>query len=319
VTDELKAEPHVTACFPLRFVFEETQGGPAMLIGVDLDFLGEHAHVPVVAVGPTGGPGTPRDLKVAVDEMIASGDAVACSANFVRRRNLALGDRVEIHTPSGPWRPRILAVLRDYTSEHGTIYIDRAQYWKRWDDRRANAYDLFLEPGTDVAAFTDHLRERYGAKYDLFFTENQGFKKRVLSVVDSAFTVTYAMQVIAIGVALLGVVTTLYAAILERTREVGVLRAVGATRGHIGRAVITEAFLLGAIASGFALAVGGLLGYALVARLVAGAYGWDLAYSFPLGPAIFGVCAASFLAATAGALPAARAARISIVEALAYG
>ncbi|HZU99862.1 MAG TPA: ABC transporter permease, partial [Planctomycetota bacterium] len=170
-----------------------------------------------------------------------------------------------------------------------------------------------------VPRATEDLRARFGAKYDLFFTENAGFKRRVLSVVDSAFTVTYAMQIVAIGVALLGVVTTLYAAILERTREIGVLRAVGASRGHVRRAIVTEAFLLGAIASGFAVTTGAVLGYALVVRMITGAYGWDLDYAFPARSAVFGVVAATLLASFAGALPAARAAKIKIVEALAYG
>lgn len=321
VADELRAEPDVTACYPLRFVFEQTEAqkgsglersAPAMIISVDLEFLGEHAHVPVTEVIPAG-------LKAAVKVMTDGGDAVAVSQNFAKKRGLRVGDRFQIRTPTGPWQPEILVILQDYTSEHGTLYVDRNMHWRRWGDRRANAYDIFLRAGADRALVADRLRGRYGAKYDLFFTENAVFKQRVLGVVDSAFTVTYAMQIVAIGVALLGVVTTLYAAILERTREVGVLRAVGASRSHIARAVITEAFLLGAIASGFAVTTGAVLGYALVGRMIAGAYGWELAYSFPLGPAIFGVVAATLLAAFAGALPAARAAKISIVEALAYG
>lgn len=321
VADEIRAVPGVSAVYPLRFAFEEVEARrgsglaatePAMIIAVDLEFLGEHAHVPVVECIPEG-------LKVAVERMTATGDAIAVSSNLMKKRGLHLHDRLAIRTASGPWTPEILVVLRDYTSEHGTLYVDRPQYWKRWGDERANAYDIFLKEGVALDAATDELRRRFGAKYDLFFTENAGFKRRVLSVVESAFSITYAMQIVAIGVALLGVVTTLYAAILERTREVGVLRAVGASRGHIRRAVITEAFLLGAIASGFAVTTGTVLGYGLVTRMFFGAYGWDLAYAFPTGPAVFGVVAATLLAALAGALPAARAAKISIVEALAYG
>ena len=321
VADELRSLPEVDACYALRFVFEQAEArkgsgleetAPAMLLGVDVAFLGDHAHVPVVAqLTPT--------LKEATTIMEQSHDAIAVSSSLLKKRGLAIGDRLTIRTPHGPWSPRIVLALRDYTSEHGTVYIDRAEFWRRWDDERANGYDIFLKPGSDVPRTVESLRARFGARYDLFFTENAGFKKRILTVVEGAFSITYAMQIVAIGVALLGVVTTLYAAILERTREVGVLRAVGASKGHIRRAVITEAFLLGAIASGFAVTTGAALGCALVTRMFFGAYGWDLEYHFPLGPAVFGVLAATVLASVAGALPAARAARISIVEALAYG
>ncbi|HZU97616.1 MAG TPA: ABC transporter permease, partial [Planctomycetota bacterium] len=156
VADEIRALPTVTACYPLRFVFEQVEAekgsglertAPAMLIGVDLEFLGEHAHVPVAA--PAG-----IDLRAAVHEMIETGDSVAVSSNFLRKRRLSIGDRITIHTPEGPWSPRVTVALRDYTSEHGTMYIDRSWFWRRWSDRRANAYDIFFKPGTDVPRAT---------------------------------------------------------------------------------------------------------------------------------------------------------------------
>jgi putative ABC transport system permease protein len=322
VADEIRAVPEVDACYALRIAFESAEArrgsglddaAPAMVLAVDVQFLGDHAHVPVVEILPG------FSLKEATTVMRTTGDAIAVSSSLLKKRGLTIGDRLAIRTPRGPWSPRVIVALRDYTSEHGTLYVDRAEFWRRWGDERANAYDIFLKPGSDVPRVLERLRARFGPRYDLFFTGNAAFKKRILTVVESAFSITYAMQVVAIGVALLGVVTTLYAAILERTREVGVLRAVGASRGHIRRAVITEAFLLGAIASSFAVTTGAALGCALVTRMFFGAYGWDLEYHFPLGPALFGVVAATLLAALAGALPAARAARISIVEALAYG
>jgi putative ABC transport system permease protein len=324
VADEMRAVPGVDAVYAIRFVFEEaearrgdglTKTAPILIFGLDIGFLGNRANVPVKSAVPGG-------LQAAIAAIAKDpGDNVAVSANLAHKRGFSVGDRITVNTPAGPWSPRILLAAEDYTSEHGCIYVDRNEYWRRWNDTRANAFDLFLAKGAspaDVKRVTEDLRARFGARYDLFFTENAAFRQRVLSVVESAFSVTYAMQIIAIGVALLGVVTTLFAAILERTREIGVLRAVGATRGHIRRAIVTEAFLLGAIASGFACTTGAAIGYALVTRVIAGAYGWELSYSFPWGSALFGVIAATLLAAFSGALPAARAGRIRIVEALAY-
>ena len=73
------------------------------------------------------------------------------------------------------------------------------------------------------------------------------FRQRVLELVEQPFAVTYALEGIAIVVALLGVTNALYASILERTRELGVLRAVGATRRQVRRIILVEGGLMGIV------------------------------------------------------------------------
>ncbi len=311
----------VASAYPIRFVFEEatTQApgrppvtGQALLMAFDLQFLGDHSHIPVTASIDGGLDGAVRAILERPD------DRVAISSNLARARGVGVGDRVTLRTPEGPWSPEVVLCVVDYSSEHGCVYIDASVYRRRWSDARANAFDLFVAPGADTGAVAARLRERLGGRYDLFVTENAAFRRQVLVVVEGAFTVTYAMQVIAIGVALLGVVTTLLATALERTRELGILRAVGATRGHLRRTVITEAALLGALAGVFATLLGAALGVSLVTRIIAGQYGWDLEFAYPWGQAAWGAAAAAALAAVAGALPAERAARIEVVRALGY-
>ncbi|MBI3723034.1 ABC transporter permease [bacterium] len=322
VADEIKTIEGVEAVYPLRFVFEDVEArpgnglaktAPALLVAVDVDFLGRRAHMPISDCLPEG-------PEAALGEVV-KGDAVAVSTNLARHRGFSAGERISIRTPQGEWRPRVAICVSDFSSEHGCIFVDLPEYARRWSDTNVNAFDLFCKKGAtdpEMKKTVERLRSRFGPRYDLFFTQSSAFRLRILSVVESAFAVTYSMQIVAIGVALLGVVTTMFAAILERTRDIGVLRAVGASRGHIRRAVVTEAFLLGAVASGFAVTTGGAIGITLVTRVISGEYGWELEYVFPWKQAIFGACSATVLATIAGALPAARAARVKIVEALAY-
>lgn len=323
--DEVKAAllatEGVQSAYPIRFVFEDAttrdRSDPpvtaqALVMAFDLEFLGDHSHIPVTEAVEGG-------LQGAVQAIVARpGDRVAISSNLARARGIGVGDRITLRTPQGPWSPEVVLCVVDYSSEHGCVYVDLPEYRRRWSDDRANAFDVFVAPGADAGAVAARLRERLGGRFDLFVTENAAFRRQVLAVVEGAFTVTYAMQVIAIGVALLGVVTTLLATALERTRELGILRAVGASRGHLRRTVITEAALLGVFAGLLAMALGAALGVSLVTRIIAGQYGWDLEFVYPWNQALWGAAAAAVLAAVAGALPAERAARIEVVRALGY-
>lgn len=310
----------VSDAYPIRFVFEDatTEGragprtGPAMLLAFDLGFLGAHSHIPATDAIEGGYEAAVKAILERPD------DRIAVSSNFARARGIGVGDRVTLRTRAGPWSPQVVLCVVDYTSEHGCLYLHGPQFRERWADDRANAFDLFVRPGADPAAVAERIRSKIAPRYDLFVTENAAFRRKVLVVVEGAFTVTYAMQLIAIGVALLGVVTTLFATALERTRELGVLRAVGATRGHVRRAVVTEAAILGALAGLFAMPLGAGLGLGIVSRIISGTYGWELELVYPWGQALWGAGAATLLAALAGAVPAERAARIEVVRALVH-
>ena len=69
----------------------------------------------------------------------------------------------------------------------------------------------------------------------------------MLRIFDSTFAITYALQAIAIVVALLGIVGTLMTLVIERRRELGILRAVGASRGQVRAMIVAEAAMLGTI------------------------------------------------------------------------
>lgn len=318
---ELEAAPGVASAHPIRFTFQQIEPGPgrglaetvpALLVSLDIDFLGQAAEIPVTDSIPGG-----FAAGIAAIQS-RPGERVAIASNLARARGFRVGDRIAIQTPAGPWTPEVVLVFVDYTSDRGTIYMHRPEFWRRWGDTRANAFDIFCAPGFDPPVVAADLRRRFAAKYDLFVTENRVFRERILTVVGSTFTVTLAMQLVAIGVALLGVVTTLFAAVIERTRELGVLRAVGASRGQLAKAIVLEAALLGLVASLIGAALGAALGRAIVERIVGGAFGWDLVYVFPWTQALVGGLVATALSALAGLLPAARATRLEIVRALSY-
>ena len=318
VAAELATTPGMEAVYPLRFVFDPLEApagapaAPTLVMAFDLQFLAERSRIPVPEAIEGGLRGAARVMVAAPDEW------VGVSANLARLRGVRVGDRVRLLTPSGPWTPRVALLALDYSSEHGSVFVHLPEYRRRWGDTRVNAFDMFVEPGADPGAVAAEVRRRFGARYDLYVHENAPFRERVLQVVDSAFHVTHAMQAVAVGVALLGVIATLLATVLERTREIGVLRAIGATRGQVVRAVITEAVLLGALSALMAALLGGALGLVLVTRVLTGTFGWELAFVYPLRDALLALGLVPALAGAAGLIPGLRAAGIVIVRALAW-
>lgn len=105
-------------------------------------------------------------------------------------------------------------------------------------------------------------------------------------------------------------------AVLERTREIGILRAVGSTRRQIGRIIVAESLLLGALGTAFGILAGLWLGYVLVVGM--NGSGFVIPYSFPYAGILVAVAVGLLIGVGAAVLPARRAAWLDIGAALRY-
>lgn len=134
--------------------------------------------------------------------------------------------------------------------------------------------------------------------------------------IDMMLTLVYALLALAVLIALLGIANTLTPAIHERTRELGLLRAVGQTRAQLRAMVRWESVLVAAFGTAGGLVLGAFLGWVLV-RASDGAS--DSAFTFALPPAPLAVVALMGVAAgaLAGLRPARRAARMDVPRAVA--
>jgi len=116
-------------------------------------------------------------------------------------------------------------------------------------------------------------------------TPNQELRARVLEVFDQTFQVTYALQSIAILVAVLGVAGTLTALILQRGREIAVLRAIGASRGQVRSIVLVESGLIGLIGAVLGCGCGLALAMILIHVINREYFGWTI--RLHLDPVVF--------------------------------
>ncbi len=132
---------------------------------------------------------------------------------------------------------------------------------------------------------------------------------------DETFGLFNVLALIAVLVAALGVANTLLMNVLERIREVGVLRSLGMTRRQVGRMIRGEAAMLGAMGATLGLAVGvphSVAGMRLVNQLS----GYRVDYVFPLAACLVSIGAVLLVSQLAALYPAGRAARLNIVRAI---
>ncbi len=121
---------------------------------------------------------------------------------------------------------------------------------------------------------------------------------------------------VSVAVSAFGVVNTLSMSVFERTREIGILRAIGTTRFQVGRLIIDEGVVISLIGCTVGIVVGSLLGYLFVLGSSAG--GFEVVFYYPEIPAILALVSGLFIGVFAGLLPARSAARTNIVEAVQY-
>jgi putative ABC transport system permease protein len=135
---------------------------------------------------------------------------------------------------------------------------------------------------------------------------------------EQSFVVNYAVEIVAVIVAIFSVINTLLASILDRTREIGVLRAIGATQAQVRRIVVMEAGWIGLIGGVLGLIAGTVMAYHHVVYNTKMLTGWTFQFYYPYDVAIFSVVAAVILCLLAGYGPAKQAASTPIVTAIGY-
>lgn len=244
---------------------------------------------------------------------------VLISENFARRRSLGVGSTFPINTPEGERTFTVTGVIYDYTSDQGVVMMDRPLFVELFHDTTVDSFHVYLkDAGRDLERVREAITSRIGQRFNLYVLSNVELREEAKAMVGRAFSVTYAMEVVAVVLALLGVINTLLAAVLDRTREIGLLRAVGADRRHIIRLFASEAAFIGITGAALGAASGGVLGYIVTKVVGVQATGWEFPYHYPWGLALQMFVAATVCAILAGLYPARRAASLDVVEALAY-
>jgi len=227
---------------------------------------------------------------------------------------LELGSNVTVTFPDGTSRPFAVEGIFDPPaagSPFGEVTISSAV----WDEQIPSPRNLFsflkMEGGeTDAnqAALDTALGDFPNAKAQT----RQAFIDNQISGLSAILNILYVLLALSILVSLFGIVNTLVLTVFERTREIGMLRAIGMTRRQIRRMIRHESVITALIGA----AVGIVLGVVLAALLI-----WRvdfIEFSFPTVQVIVFVIAAIVVGMVAAIFPARRAAKLDPLEAIAY-
>ncbi len=303
----LKAIPGVKIIDLYRLIRSTYQGQP---IVIESFSARESESVRTLPMAQGGG-------KKALREM-GEGKGVIISESFQSKFGKGANDTLELATPTGSIAFKILAVYVDYSSDSGSVLLDRALYKKYWQEELVDAFDLWLEPGADQRAVIQRIKEEYGEKYQLFISTHRELKDAVVRIMEQSFIVNYAVEIVAVVVAIFSVINTLLASILDRTLEIAVLRAIGATQAQVRRTVVMEAGLMGLIGGVLGLFAGTVMSYHHVVYNTKLLTGWTFQFYYPYDMAALSLIASVILCFMAGYGPAKQAAATPIVTAIGY-
>jgi putative ABC transport system permease protein len=247
---------------------------------------------------------------------LKNGDALV-GKQLAQDRKLELGSRIELLGPKGVKKYRVEGILKNDIVGGGMgIYLSQEILASDFNETQSEFLAIKARPGSDREALA-HRIEAVLEDYPQFtLYSNAEWKAQIESDFNRQYVFFYAIMGVSVAVSAFGVVNTLSMSVFERTREIGILRAVGTTRLQIGRLIIDEGIVISLIGCLIGVALGSLLGYLFVQG--SGAGGFEIDFYYPKLPALAALLSGLFIGIFAGLLPASSAARKGIVEAVQY-
>jgi putative ABC transport system permease protein len=300
MADDIAALPEVAVATgegdaPLRVAGKDQLAsaidGPKMAQIMDVDFL--HGSLADITKGT-----------VAVDENQAEAD------------HLKVGDIVPVSYADGTNEDLTLAAIYEDNEFLGDISISK----ETWAPHAQQADDFVvvaaLADGVDPdvgEAAVQKVADRYFAP-DVLTREE--YIDSVAGEVNQILFFIYALLALAILIAMMGIANTLSLSIHERTRELGLLRAVGQSRRQMRVMVRGESAVVATFGALGGLLLGSFLGWALITAIGESEENFDY-FTIPVGQLVVVLVVASLVGIVAGLLPARRAARINVLDAIA--
>ena len=308
---QIAAMPETATVTPIRSTFLDLPGvkeGSEMglISGVDPRAFGEVDHTPI--------DGASRED--ALNGIAAGG--VIIGKLYAESADLEVGDTVALEGPGDSRRAPVVGVL-GVISELGGMTMQMSQVTMR------EVFEFTDNSQLAVTAISDDARAPLEGQVqalvdkdypNLELLSTSEVKDKIEDQSNQQFAIFNAILIIAVLVSLLGVINTLAMSVIQRTREIGVLRALGSSRWQVRRTMVDESILITAAGALVGIGFGTVIGYAWVSGLDGLMPG--ISFSFPTGVAVAVAVAAVVLGALAAVLPARRAARIKVIAALSY-
>jgi putative ABC transport system permease protein len=247
---------------------------------------------------------------------LSSERALIANGAFLLATGKKVGETVDLLSASGNLQYRIVAVGNDLLSAKiTTAYISQDNLLKDFGGKEDVFIQLNLKKGADRESASPKIRA-LAADYPQFkVISGADYYASLKSQMTAAFSGLYLMFFVLAVPSLIAMLNTLTIGVIERTREIGMLRAVGATRAQIRALVVAEALLLAAIGTAFGILGGLYLSFVFVSAIE---IMFPMGYYFPQSGILAATAIGLLFGVIAALIPAQQAARMNVVEALRY-
>ncbi len=200
----------------------------------------------------------------------------ALAESFAHRRHLRLGDDFSVKTPWGEWRLNVGAILYDYSSERGLIYVNASDFRRLTGDDRVHAAALFFENAAATGKALNRISAFKNLPPSLEIQRGAELRAKILKIFDQTFLVTEILKGIALTVAFLGVLTTIASLAEERRWEYGLLMAQGLSQRRLGFLGVFHGFVLSLLGESLGALIGLALSHVIIAEVHYNFFGWTI-------------------------------------------
>ncbi|HEY7303190.1 MAG TPA: FtsX-like permease family protein [Bryobacteraceae bacterium] len=257
----------------------------------------------------------PGENRQEILSKLPTGDYAVVSEPFANKHNIHTGSSLRIPLNGAIRRFEVLGIYYDYASEAGSVVLDRRTLLKYLPDPAVSNLAVYLRQGTNPGAVRRDIDQIIGGRA-VMVSSNATLRRGALQVFDRTFRITYALEAVAVIVAVMGIAGALLALVIDRRREFAVLRFLGAAQPQVRRIILCEAGLLGLLANGIGLVLGAVLALILIFVVNKQSFGWTIQFHWPVAlllAVLSGIYATTTLA---GLFPAGVATRMDPIEAI---
>lgn len=249
---------------------------------------------------------------------LESGRGVVASENFAGIHGVRIGDSIELLTRKGARRFVLLGTFEDYTWPQGAVYIELSVYRGLWEDPGISYLEVRFKPGAPSGDVRRRIAQRLKGETSLFVYDVEDLRRIGEEMLDRTLKFTNVLVAVSVIIGFLGIVNTLLISVMRRTREIGLLRAVGMTRRQVAGMVIVESVFIALVSGALGVGLGLAAAKWPVALHVFQIMGYRLPLEVPWGSVGLAMGGAVAIGVVASILPARRAASLNVLEAITY-
>ena len=210
--------------------------------------------------------------------------ALLLSEPFAYKHDLIVGSMLELKTDYGMQDFRVAGIYYDYASDQGLVTIHYDYFKKYWNTKGVSGISVFVDENHSIDNVKEKIQSLETGGQQLFVRTYKFLRDSSIEIFDRTFLIAQVLQILAVIVAFVGILSSLMSLQLERKRELGILRANGLLPLQLFKIVNLQTLLMGFTAGVLALPLGNILAWILVYIINKRSFGWTM--QFELLPSI---------------------------------